>query len=85
MLHMVRAIAVFGLAGVLLVLGPARLPLVAQNNPRPEADVYHWVLPVDHDGVEVTALHPNDCYVVQQAKGVAFFGAPSSELVELQR
>ena len=82
---MVRAIAVFGLAGVLLALGTARLPLAAQNNPRPEADVYHWVLPVDHDGIEVTVLHPNDCYVVQQAKGVAYFGAPSSELVELQR
>jgi len=32
----------------------------------------------------VADLHPNDCYVIQRAKGVAYFGEPLPELLQLQ-
>ena len=48
-------------------------------------DLYHWVLPADSPGVEVAILHPNDCYVVRRATGVAYFGQPTPALREMQR
>lgn len=56
----------------------------AQQQPRPAPETYHWVLPVDHPAVEVATLHPNDCYVVQAAEGLAYFGQPTAALRELQ-
>ena len=47
--------------------------------------MYHWVLPVDQNGVEVTRLHPNDCYAVQEAVGTAYFGKLPAVVVQLQR
>lgn len=47
-------------------------------------ETYHWVLPVDRPAVEVATLHPGDCYVVQQAGGLAYFGEPTPALRELQ-
>ena len=56
----------------------------ARQPPRPAPQTYHWVLPVDHASVEVATLHPNDCYVIQAADGLAHFGEPTSALRELQ-
>ncbi len=56
----------------------------ARQPPRPAPQTYHWVLPVDHASVEVATLHPNDCYVIQAADGLAYFGEPTSALRELQ-
>ena len=58
---------------------------VAQTRERPDPDTYHWVLPVGHRGVEVAPLHPHDCYVIQQADGIAYFGEPPASAAELQR
>lgn len=55
-----------------------------QRPTRPDPDLYHWVLPVDQPGVDVAMLHPNDCYVVQRAAGVAMFGAVTTEVAALQ-
>lgn len=50
-----------------------------------DSETYHWILPVDHhEGVEVAWLHPNDCYVIQRAEGVAYFGDPPILLLALQ-
>ena len=56
----------------------------AQQRPRPAPETYHWVLPVDQPAVEVATLHPNDCYVIQAAEGLAYFGEPTPALRELQ-
>ena len=66
------------LFGVVLAATPA-----AQPQPVPE--LYHWVLPVNQPGVEVAMLHPNDCYVVQAAVGVAYFGGPTPTMSGLQQ
>ena len=58
---------------------------VAQTLERPDSDTYHWVLPVDHPGVDVAPLHPHDCYVIQQADGVAYFGELPASATALQR
>jgi hypothetical protein len=55
-----------------------------QQAARPAPETYHWVLPVDRTSVEVATLHPNDCYVVQAAEGLAYFGEPTAPLRELQ-
>lgn len=60
---------------------PAGQQVPSQQPP----DLYHWVLPADSPGVEVATLHPNDCYVVRQATGVAYFGSPNATLREMQR
>lgn len=57
----------------------------AQPPANPAPETYHWVLPADQSAVEVATLHPNDCYVVQAAAGLAYFGPPSPALEELQR
>lgn len=56
----------------------------AQQPSRPAPETYYWVLPVDQPAVEVATLHPNDCYVVQAAEGLAYFGEPTAVLRELQ-
>ena len=57
----------------------------AQSGPRPYPETYHWVLPANLSGVEVAVLHANDCYAVQEAQGMAYFGTLPASLVELQR
>ncbi len=81
-----------GLLGVglaLCLLMPAALEgrpagsVQGERHPAPQT--YHWVLPAQYDAVEVTHLHPNDCYVIQQTSGVVSFGEPTPDVVELQR
>lgn len=67
------------------VMAGAAGPAAQQMPPQQPPDLYHWMLPADSPGVEVATLHPNDCYVVRQATGVAYFGAPNAALRELQR
>ena len=55
-----------------------------QQPRQPEPETYHWVLPVDQPAVEVATLHPNDCYVIQAAEGLAYFGEPTPALRTLQ-
>ena len=82
---MKRGAAVLLLTGLLWTLSASEPILTAQTAERPESETYHWVLPVDQSGVDVATLHPNDCYVVQSAEGVAYFGEPSAGVLELQR
>ena len=63
-------------------LGAAELP--AQAPETSLAETFHWVLPADRDGVEVATLHPSDCYVVQRAEGVVYFGERTEALDVLQ-
>ncbi|MCY4634247.1 MAG: hypothetical protein OXG04_07045 [Acidobacteria bacterium] len=70
-----------GAMAVGCLAGPAP---TAQQPSRPAPETYHWVLPVDQPSVEVATLHPNDCYVVQAAEGLAFFGEPTPALRALQ-
>ena len=70
---------------VLVGMGPTDRVGVAQNGDQRDPETYHWVLPVDREGVEVAWLHPNDCYVIQQANGVAYFGEPPAAVLELQQ
>jgi len=51
---------------------------------RLEPETYHWVLPAQYDGVDVVELHPGDCYVIQQADGMVYFGDPPPDVAELQ-
>ena len=71
--------------GLFLVAGTMESALSAQGGSQADPDLYHWVLPADQSGVEVATLHPNDCYVVRSASGVAFFGQPTDEMRALQR
>lgn len=75
------------MAGVLLTgaLPGGRGQAASQLRQRPDPETYHWVLPAQHSGVEVADLHPNDCYVIQQAEGSVYFGKPWPELLELQQ
>ncbi len=80
-----RARRVAFAAGAVVVgclTGPAP---AAQQPSRPAPETYHWVLPVDQSSVEVATLHPNDCYVIQAAEGLAYFGEPTPALRELQQ
>ncbi len=70
-----------GAVAVGCLAGPAP---TAQQPSRPAPETYHWVLPVDQPSVEVATLHPNDCYVVQAAAGLAYFGEPTPALRDLQ-
>ena len=70
-----------GAVAVGCLAGPA---LSAQQPSRPAPETYHWVLPVDEPAVEVATLHPNDCYVIQAAEGLAYFGDPTTALRKLQ-
>ena len=74
-----------GVAAMLVGSQAGPTSMAAQNRARPEPETYHWVLPVDRSGVEVTTLHPNDCYVVQRAESYAYFGVPTADILELQR
>ena len=51
---------------------------------RPDPETYHWVLPAQHSGVTVVELHPNDCYAIQRAEGMVYFGEPPPGVLELQ-
>ena len=57
----------------------------AQGERHPDPETYHWVLPAQHDGVEVAHLHPSDCYVIQRTDGIVYFGEPLPDVLELQR
>ena len=70
-----------GAVAVGFLAGPAA---TAQQQPSAAPETYHWVLPVDQPAVDVATLHPNDCYVVQAAEGLAYFGEPTAALRELQ-
>ena len=56
-----------------------------ESREQPEPETYHWLLPVNQAGVDVATLHPNDCYVIEDADGLAYFGEPSAAVLELQR
>ena len=74
-------------AAVGCVLGTAVLedrPSAAQRERRPAPETWHWVLPAQHDGVEVVELHPGDCYVIRQVDGIVYFGEPPPDVLELQ-
>ena len=69
------------------VLGAAALEgrgEVARQDRRPAPETWHWVLPAQHDGVEVVELHPGDCYVLRQVDGIVYFGEPPPGVLELQ-
>ncbi len=80
-----RAVSALTLALLFASLDARPWANSTQNQERPASETYHWVLPVNHSGVDVAILHPNDCYVVEQAEGVAYFGTPSRALFELQQ
>ena len=65
--------------------GVGRTAEVGQRSRRPDPETYHWVLPAQHNGVEVVDLHPNDCYAIQRAEGMVYFGTPPPDVLELQR
>ncbi len=72
--------------GTIACLGALGTSMPAQTPPpRRPPDLYHWVLPVDEAGVDVAMLHPNDCYRVQRAAGVARFGSVTPAMTDLQR
>ena len=81
-MHRARRVAFA--AGAVAVGCLAALVPTAQQPSRPAPETYHWVLPVDQPAVEVATLHPNDCYVIQAAEGLAYFGKPTTALRELQ-
>ena len=56
-----------------------------QAQRRLDPETYHWVLPAQHSGVEVADLHPGDCYAIQRAEGMVYFGEPLPDVLELQR
>ena len=75
-----------GIVALVLVGAPV-LPhpeAAEQTRRRPRPETYHWVLPAQHGGVEVADLHPGDCYVIQEAAGMVYFGEPWPELTALQ-
>ena len=86
-----RRLAGAGVAAVTVVgcvLGAAALegrPGAAQQDWRPAPETWHWVLPAQHDGVEVAELHPGDCYVIRQADGIVYFGEPPPDVLDLQK
>lgn len=65
--------------------GVGRTAELGQRSRRPDPETYHWVLPAQHNGVEVVDLHPNDCYAIERAEGMVYFGTPAQDVVELQR
>ena len=77
-----RIVLLVGLCGVAVTM---KSVLSAQSESQAAPQLHHWILPVDQSGVEVATLHPNDCYVVRSASGVAFFGQPTDEMRALQR
>ena len=82
---MIRAVVALALALPFTPLEAGLWPITSQYRERPSSETYHWVLPVNHRGVDVATLHPSDCYVVEQAEGVAYFGTSAPALLELQR
>ena len=84
----VRLAAVSGLLALSLLVTPSlegRTAGPGQMPRRPDPETYHWVLPAQHSGVEVADLHPNDCYAIQRAEGMVYFGEPLPDVLELQR
>ena len=81
------AASVAAVAAIGGVLGTAALEGragAAQQDRRPAPETWHWVLPAQHDGVEVVELHPGDCYVIRQVDGIVYFGEPPPDVLELQ-
>ena len=81
------AAGVAAAAAVGCVLGAAALEGRAgagQRDRRPAPEIWHWMLPAQHDGVEVVDLHPGDCYVIRQVDGIVYFGEPPPDVLELQ-
>ena len=76
-----RIVLLVGLCGVAVTM---KSVLSAQSESQAAPQLHHWILPVDQSGVEVATLHPNDCYVVRSASGVAFFGQSTDEMRALQ-
>ena len=89
-IHGRRALAAGGVATAVVigaVLGAAALEGragVGQQDWRPASETWHWVLPAQHDGVEVVELHPGDCYVIRQVDGMVYFGEPPPDVLDLQ-
>lgn len=82
-----RAAGVAAAAAIGGALGAAALDgreRVARQERRPAPEIWHWVLPAQHDGVEVVELHPGDCYVIRHVDGIVHFGEPPAEVLELQ-
>ncbi len=75
------AAAVGGVLGTAALEGQGE---VARQDPRPAPETWHWVLPAQHDGVEVVELHPGDCYVIRQVDGIVYFGEPPPDVLDLQ-
>lgn len=75
------AAAVGGVLGTAALEGRGE---VARQDPRPAPETWHWVLPAQHDGVEVVELHPGDCYVIRQVDGIVYFGEPPPDVLDLQ-
>ena len=42
------------------------------------------MLPAQHSGVDVVEPHRNDCYAIQRAEGMVYFGEPLPGVLELQ-
>ena len=76
-----RIVLLVGLCGGSITM---KAVLSAQSGSQAAPELHHWILPVDQSGVEVTTLHPNDCYGVRAATGAAFFGQPTDEIRNLQ-
>ena len=74
-----------GIPVSIALLAPIPGPAAQSASPRPAPDTYHWLLPAEHSGVDVATLHPNDCYVVQDARGFVHFGEAPPDVREIQR
>ena len=72
-----------GVGLLLLAASPEGRAGQATTHSPPET--FHWVLPAQYPEVEVTELHPGDCYVIQQVEGMVYFGDPVPDTLELQR
>ena len=71
--------------GGLLLLTASPEGRAGQAIERLPPETFHWVLPAQYPEVEVTELHPGDCYVIQQVDGMVYFGDPLPDTLELQR
>lgn len=84
-----RRLAAAGLAaaaigGALGAATPEGRSAAAQRVWGAAPETWHWVLPAQHDGVEVVDLHPGDCYVIRQVGGIVHFGEAPPGVLELQ-
>ena len=85
-MHRNRAPRRFAAAALVAAFAATAATPAAQQRPAQQPpELYHWILPADSHGVAVATLHPNDCYVVRQAAGLAYFGPSTPALRELHR